>query len=350
MISRRAALRGLLAAPLALGPPRVAAAASAHGDDHAVAVRTRPIVDFAPREPGRIRFGALDFLGGLELTADDPHFGSFSALRTRDHGRELLSVGDDGTWFWARLDGDDTGRPIGIAEARLARLRDGRGRPLRGKGNTDAESLELNDENGAVTALVGFERHHRLLRYRSTDGWRGLLAAAAQPVPEIPHDISTLGRNQGLEAIARAPRGSRLAGTLVLIGEEPRSGERDHPGWLVGGPTPGTFHVAHRDDFAVTDACFLPDGDLLILERRFSWIRGIAMRIRRLPAAALAPGRTVDGPVLVEADGGHQIDNMEGLAVDRGPDGTTILTLISDDNGSWLQRTVLLRFRLRDLA
>ncbi len=348
MISRRAALCGLLAAPLALGLARRAAAASPLGDVRAVTVRSRPIDDFAPREPGRIRFGALDFLGGLEMSSDDPLFGSFSALRSRDRGRELLSVGDEGTWFWARLDTDETGRANGIAEARLARLCDGHGRPLRGKGDTDAESLELQEEDGAVTALVGFERHHRLLRWRSTDGWRGLLTATAQPIGDMPKDISTLGRNQGLEAIARAPHGSRLAGTLVLLGEEPRSGERDHPGWLVGGPTPGAFHVAQRDDFAITDACFLPDGDLLILERRFRWIRGIAMRIRRLPATAIAPGRTVDGPVLLEADGTHDIDNMEGLAVDRAPDGSTILTLISDDNGSWLQRSLLLRFRLRD--
>ena len=105
-------------------------------------------------------------------------------------------------------------------------------------------------------------------------------------------------------------------------------------------------HVAHRDDFAVTDACFLPDGDLLILERRFRWTRGIAMRLRRIPAAALLPGHVADGEILLEADGGYDIDNMEGLAVDRAPDGGTILTLISDDNRSWFQRTVLLRFRL----
>ena len=32
---------------------------------------------------------------------------------------------------------------------------------------------------------------------------------------------------------------------------------------------------------------------------------------------------------------------MEGPAVDTAPDGSTILTLVSDDNGNWFQRTVL---------
>jgi hypothetical protein len=52
----------------------------------------------------------------------------------------------------------------------------------------------------------------------------------------------------------------------------------------------------------------------------------------------------VDGPPLIFADMAYQIDNMEGLAVHRAGDGATVLTLISDDNFSPLQRTVLLQF------
>ena len=72
------------------------------------------------------------------------------------------------------------------------------------------------------------------------------------------------------------------------------------------------------------------------------------MRLVRLPAGEIRPGRTVEGRLLLEADWGWEIDNMEGLAVDTAPDGSTILTLVSDDNGNWFQRTVLLRFRLVD--
>ena len=38
------------------------------------------------------------------------------------------------------------------------------------------------------------------------------------------------------------------------------------------------------------------------------------MRIRSVPLAEVKPGATVDGPVLIEADMGYQIDNMEGLS------------------------------------
>ena len=83
-----------------------------------------------------------------------------------------------------------------------------------------------------------------------------------------------------------------------------------------------------------------------MLERRFSWARGVAMRIRSVPLAAIKPGALVDGPELIFADMGHQIDNMEGLSVHRDADGALVLTLISDDNFSPLQRTLLLQFTL----
>ncbi|MBP0575596.1 esterase-like activity of phytase family protein, partial [Mycobacterium tuberculosis] len=79
-----------------------------------------------------------------------------------------------------------------------------------------------------------------------------------------------------------------------------------------------------------TSAAFLPSGDLLLLERRFELLTGPAMRIRRLKAADIAPGATVDGEDLITANITTAIDNMEGLAVDTAPDGGTILTIVSD--------------------
>ncbi len=70
------------------------------------------------------------------------------------------------------------------------------------------------------------------------------------------------------------------------------------------------------------------------------------MRIRRIPLASIKPGALVDGKPLIVADLGYQIDNMEGIAVHRNADGETILTLVSDDNFSVLQRNLLLQFAL----
>jgi hypothetical protein len=70
------------------------------------------------------------------------------------------------------------------------------------------------------------------------------------------------------------------------------------------------------------------------------------MRIRRIAMAGITPGGLVDGPVLLEADLRNEIDNMEGLSIHRGAGGEIVLTLISDDNFSLLQRTLLLQFAL----
>ena len=62
--------------------------------------------------------------------------------------------------------------------------------------------------------------------------------------------------------------------------------------------------------------------------------------------ADVKPNAELDGPVLVEAGMGEQIDNMEALAVSRNDRGETMLTLMSDDNYNFFQRTLVLRFAL----
>src|SRR6266478_665368 len=46
-----------------------------------IEVAARPIAAFDPREPGRVRFGALTFRGGMALTSSHAHFGGVSAIR-----------------------------------------------------------------------------------------------------------------------------------------------------------------------------------------------------------------------------------------------------------------------------
>jgi hypothetical protein len=90
----------------------------------------------------------------------------------------------------------------------------------------------------------------------------------------------------------------------------------------------------------------LPGGDLLLLERKFALLGGIGIRIRRIALAAIAPGAIVDGPSIFDADLGQEIDNFEGLDVHVTPEGDTVLTLVSDDNFSAIQRTLLVQFTL----
>jgi hypothetical protein len=87
---------------------------------------------------------------------------------------------------------------------------------------------------------------------------------------------------------------------------------------------------------------------LLVLERKFSWFAGVGIRIRRIALKSIAPGALVDGQAIFEADLGHEIDNMEGIDAHVTDAGETVLTLVSDDNFSPIQRTLLLQFTLTE--
>jgi hypothetical protein len=183
---------------------------------------------------------------------------------------------------------------------------------------------------------------HQIVRF---DFGKGGLAARGQAIA-VPPVFKTLPSNKGIEGLVFVPRGRPLAGTLIAFSERGLDRDGNLLAFLIGGKTPGTFSVKRTDAFDVSDAALLPDGDILILERKFSWTSGVAIRIRRIALDSIKPDALVDGPALLEADMGYDIDNMEGLAVNRTDAGEVLLTMVSDDNFSPLQRTLLLQFRL----
>jgi hypothetical protein len=299
-------------------------------------VRARPVLAFEPREPSRTRFGSLVFRGGIELSSPYPDFGGISAIRVGADGARFIAVSDKGRWLRGRIVYDGA-RPAGIADAEMAPVLGADGRPLAARGWYDTESLT---EDGG-TIYLGIERAHRIVRF---DFARHGLSARGLPIP-LPPGIAKLPNNKGLECLAFVPKGS-LARTLIAISERGLDAAGNIKGFLIGGASPGEFSVKRNGDFDVTDCALTPAGDLLVLERSFSRLRGVGMRIRRVPLAEVKPGATVDGAALIEADMGYQIDNMEGLSVHRAADGSLVLTLISDDNFSIIQRTLLLQFTL----
>ncbi|MGD9844768.1 MAG: esterase-like activity of phytase family protein [Variibacter sp.] len=339
MRSRGSAAAVLLVAVALLAP---AASAQRAGEAEAPAkieITAKPIAAFEPRHADRRQFGPLRFRGGLSLSSSYPAFGGFSGLRLEPDGEHFIAVSDKADWLHGRIVYRD-GTPVGIADAEMAPMLGPDGRTLAARGWFDTESLARD----GGTLYVGIERSHHIVKF---DYGRHGLAARAQPL-RIPQAIRSLPRNKGIEALAAVPKGMPHAGTLIAISERGLDSDGNIRGWLIGGATPGAFSLKRRDDFDVTDAAITPDGDLIILERFFSFLRGVAMRMRRVPLSAVKPGAVLDGTILVTADMGFQIDNMEGLSAHRSPEGETVLTLISDDNFSLIQRTLLLQFTLTE--
>ena len=329
-ISAFLAILALALIPAAAQPPRDPGLQQ-------IEIKSQAIEAFDPRNVSRKRFGALEFRGGLVLESPTKEFGGISSLRVGADGQRFVAVTDKSQWLRGRIVYRGT-TPIAIADAEMAPMLGPDGRPLRARGWYDTEALADDGD----TLYVGIERAHRIVRFNF--GKDGLLARGV-PVP-VPPAFRTLPHNASLECLVMAPKAGPLGGTLIAVSERGLDAHGNIQGFLVGGATRGTFSWKRSDDFDVSDCAATPGGKLLVLERRFSWTSGIAMRIRSVPLTAIKPNATVDGAEVVTADMGYQIDNMEGLSVHRAPDGALVLTLISDDNFSPLQRTVLLQFTL----
>ncbi len=302
-----------------------------------IEVNARPVAAFDTRDHSRLRFGALEYRSGLILTSRFPGFGGLSGLRLDAKGERFISISDKGSWFTGRIvyRGRDM---VGLDDVEAAPLLGPDGRPITARGWFDSESIALD----GPYVYIGLERVNQVLRF---DFSKGFTRSRGEVVP-MPPAVKKLPYNKGLETLVMVPKGFALAGTLIAISERGLDREGNLIAFLVGGPSPGQFSVRRSDNFDVSDAVLLPAGDLLVLERRFSWLSGIGIRIRRIALKSLAPGAVVDGPSIFEADLGDEVDNMEGIDAHVTPEGETVLTMVSDDNFSLLQRTLLLQFTL----
>lgn len=358
-LSRRHFLKGMATGLSVAALPRLASAQSATeppavprpagrpspyrvNEPVSIEVNARPLPSFDIRDRARVRFGSLEYRSGLILTSSFSGFGGLSALRLDPKGERFIAVSDQGSWFTGRI--LYRGREmIGLDDAEAAPLLGADGKPIMTtRGWYDSESLALDGS----FAYVGLERVNQVLRY---DFAKGFTRSRGEVVP-LPPAARKLPNNKGLEGLVVVPKvmpkSQQLAGTLIAFSERGLDASGNLVAFLVGGKTPGQFSVRRTENFDISDAVLLPSGDLLILERKFSWIGGVGIRIRRLALSDIAPGAVVDGPAIFNADLGNEIDNMEGIDAHVTDEGETVLTMISDDNFSLIQRNLLLQFTL----
>jgi hypothetical protein len=304
----------------------------------AIAVRATAIDRFSVADPDRRRFGALTFRSGLILASDVGGFGGLSGLSRTADGRRIVAIADNSQWLTAQVETSD-GHLSGLSQAVLAPILGSDGGPLRRTRYYDTEGLTIS----GGTAWVSVERNHAVMRF---DWARGGVRSRGQLVA-LPPEARALPGNSGLEALGVAPPRTPIAGALVAIAERATGGDEPTLGFILAGPRAGVFEVSRSGGYDVTDLAFLPGGDLLLLERRFSLFGGLSARLRRIRADAIRAGALVDGPVMFETEPSQQVDNMEGIAVHE-DNGETVVTLVSDDNFRSFQRTLLLEFALAE--
>jgi hypothetical protein len=335
---RRAWSRWLGAAAFIAALTVVAGAVAQPADQpRKISVTSTPLASFDNREPTRTRFGSLEFRGGLQLTSTEKLFGGLSGLLISRDGTGFVAISDHGQWFRGKLTYRD-GRLAALTDVETAPMRGPDGATYSSRARFDSEALTEH----AGKYCVGVERQNEIVCF---DYAKQGLMARGQTIP-VPAVVKTFPNNQGLEALVGVPADQELAGALIAISERSLDSEGNIVAVMIDGPRPGPFSIKRSENYDVSDAALMPTGDLLLLERHFSLLRGISVRIRRISQRDIRPGVTINGPVLIEADLGYQLDNMEGIAAHRSPSGETIITLVSDDNFSALQRTLMLQFAL----
>ena len=285
-----------------------------------------------PEDKTQERIGALAWRGGLAVTAEDDRFGGLSDLVLTADGAALTAVTDAGRWLTARLVYDRAGNLAGVTAARMGALRDPRGLLLTGKARQDAEALARLADGGL---LVAFERDHRLSRYAAGD-----LAGPPEPLPPPP-GLATAGFNGGIEALLALPDGRLLAFTEgQKVGDAYAVYLREASGaWQ-------SLALRPTGLFVPTGAALLPSGDILLLERRFTLLGGPGARLSRIALESIRPGALLAGTEIAELRAPLTLDNFEGVAVHQAGDGTTRITLLSDDNFAAWQRTLIVQFEL----
>ncbi|MGV6802313.1 MAG: esterase-like activity of phytase family protein [bacterium] len=289
----------------------------------------------APLTPGLLRFQ-----GAITLTSKNDRFGGLSGFRFTKDGQGLVTVSDRGTIFRAATKFNSDGALIDLYGVQYATMQRYNGELLKGMA-ADAESLELSHDG---LAIIGFERYHRIDLYRPDDHGNYKFYKRALP----NRIVAGLSSNGSMESVALLPDDR-----LITIAEtSPDEDSSILPGWMSAPNVwrQGTddwqgFRYVAADDYHVSDMVFSQDDDqgdyLYLLERSYSKLKGVRIRVTRIAYNDLIPGTEVIPEEVARLNALHGIDNMEAMDIRRLPDGRLMLYILSDDNFSLTQRTIL---------
>lgn len=296
-------------------------------------VMARPVA-LSAADPALRRAGRLDYVAGWELTSRNPNFGGISSLLVEPSG-QVLGLSDAGVLMGFHVGpGDAPRRPF------IAPL------PVRPQDRKKPwwvwDSESMTHDPATDRYWVGFELQQMICRY--SPGFARVEACRTWP------EIEAWPETGSIESLARLPDGR-----FIAIGEMGMTADGHHDTLLFDGdpadpdtPSPMHLRYAPPQGYRPTDAVALDERHLLVLNRRLTLqelFTGV-VAIVELPEK-LTPGTRLRAEPLARLAPPLLADNFEGLAVTK-ENGRTMIWVVSDDNHEFFQRTLLLKFILRD--
>lgn len=276
--------------------------------------------------PRRQRIGRLTYLGGWQLTSNARVFGGLSALDV--NGNRVTALSDIGAIIRFRF-----GRFGNVSDASLSPVPRGCG-PVTKKTDNDTESLA--HDGTRTNWWIGMEWRNIICR-TNNDFTQGRFVA--------PPEMADWPRKRGPEALARLNDGR-----FLTIAEE-NFDQSVHRAVLFDrdptDPAARATRLSYRgmDGFSPTDIAQLPDGRILVLNRRFAFTSLFSANLVLLDPSPMTAGSVLSGQVIAQFESPVIVDNFEGLTVDA-ENGRPIIWIVSDDNYMRWQRTLLLKFAL----
>lgn len=289
---------------------------------------TATAVPLDAADPARRRVGALRYLQGWVLHSRDARFGGISDLAVA--GDRFLGISDSATAISFDVQG---GR---IGGGAIRDLPAGPG-GFQIKQDRDSEAFTTDPAHRHI--WVAYERHNAIWRYDAALG-----RAEGHVEPAAMRDWPL---NGGPEAMIRLPDGR-----FMVFAEDAPGAEPDTRALLIFPADPVAdrrppIAMSYRPPagYVATSVAMLPDGRLIVLNRRFRLTEGLAAALSIVDPREIKAGGILEGREIARLVPPLTVDNMEGVAVTQ-ERGRTIVWLISDDNFLPIQRTILLKFAL----
>lgn len=294
-------------------------------------ISSQTTIFFGKDTPGIKPLGAVRI---NSKSGDDIHITGVSALAWDEDEEILYTVTDHAVMHHLRPL-FDKGKLASVELLASYKLRNKNGKRLKGKYRDSEGLFVINADNGVQgdsELVISFERNPQISRFTP----QGTLIERYN-LPSILADKKNYRTtNQMLEAVTLHPEKG-----ILTIAQRPMKGRNNQRLYALNGESWEYYMEKHKGN-GVTAMEALPDGRILFMER--AWDSMLSPLIVALKEGRFTEEGKLELRVIASLNSSKAwaLDNFEGLTHHRGER----FFMVSDDNNSWAQRTLLFYFEL----